>query len=177
MDPPTWAEGRPELWEAHHLIPVELQNHEVFEVLRNNGGWDHNLPENGIALPTRPGIPDAELLPLHQVTREAIAARREQINKARQKQGLPAIPMPDPQTIRDLAGHPVLNEAVKQRLDRLATMRLEDLGSTRLQELGAVGLDGKSPLIEHPDLLRQEVEKLQRELTRDILSGRLLVQL
>ncbi len=64
--PPPWAvENRD--WNAHHVIPWEHQHHPVFDILRANGGWDHNTPANGIALPTRAGIPGAENLPVHQL--------------------------------------------------------------------------------------------------------------
>ncbi|MCB8986615.1 MAG: AHH domain-containing protein [Ardenticatenaceae bacterium] len=63
---PSWAPSGRE-WNAHHLIPWERQHHSVFDVLRANGGWDHNALANGIGLPTRPGIAGAEHLPVHQL--------------------------------------------------------------------------------------------------------------
>jgi len=63
---PSWAAAGAD-WNAHHIIPWEHQYHGVFDVLRANGGWDHNIVANGIGLPTRPGIPGAEHLPVHQL--------------------------------------------------------------------------------------------------------------
>jgi hypothetical protein len=155
MTPPEWAtDGRS--WEAHHVIPVELQFHEVLEVLRNKGGWDHNAPANGIALPTRPNTPGAEGLPVHQITTDVIAAARAE----RVAQGGPEVPMPDAQTMRDLQGHPVTNESVKQQLDQIGAQRLAD--GTRL--------------IDNPQLLRQAIEALQQKLILDMHGGRQVAQ-
>ena len=169
MTPPKWATGK-RSWEAHHIIPVELQYHEVLEVLRNKGGgWDHNAPSNGIALPTRLDIARATGLPVHQITAEVIAARQAEVIAARRAeraaQGLPEVPMPevpmpDAQTLRDLRGHPVTNEAVKLELDRLAEQRLPD----------------GSRLIDNPPLLRQAVEALQQKLVLGMRGGRQVAQ-
>jgi hypothetical protein len=107
MQAPAWATG-PGDWNPHHLIPVSLETHPVLETLRANGGWDNNAARNGYALPTRPGIPGAEKLPVHQVTPEVVR------NAGR--------PRPSPQTMRDLQGHPVWNTKVKLRLDALESL-------------------------------------------------------
>jgi hypothetical protein len=117
-------------WNPHHLIPVSLENHPVLETLRANGGWDNNASRNGFALPTSPGIPGAEGLPVHQVTPEVVRQSGR--------------PVPDPQTMRDLQGHPVWNQKVRDRLDALR------------------------PLMNRPAELRIAVEKLIDELRHDI---------
>jgi hypothetical protein len=104
MEPPAWAQGRSELWNPHHLIPMWLENHPVLEVLRAHGGWDHNAARNGFALPTRPGIKGAENLPVHQVTSRVL-----------REAGRP----PSPELVRELQGHPVWNEKVRARLEEL----------------------------------------------------------
>jgi Domain of unknown function (DUF4157)/A nuclease family of the HNH/ENDO VII superfamily with conserved AHH len=129
---PTWAQDAGD-WNPHHLIPVSLENHPVLETLRANGGWDNNASANGIALPTSPGIPGAEGLPVHQVTPEVY----------RQS----GTPVPDRQTMRDLQGHPVWNQKVRDRLDALR------------------------PLMNRPAELRIAVEKLIDELRHDIATS------
>jgi hypothetical protein len=170
MEAPTWAAGDPQAWDAHHIFPVETHNHEVFEVLRNTPqGWDVNAEERGIALPRRPGIKGAEGLPVHQVNREVIVDARRQAAEARKALGLPELPqgpMPNAQTMKDLAGHPVTNAEAKAELDKLAGMHLSDLGPDRLKQLGVRNRDLNSRLIDHPDLLREEVLRLERRLTK-----------
>jgi hypothetical protein len=68
---PSWAVN-PSDWDAHHIIPWEFRHHSAFDILRANGGWDHNDLLNAIALPTRRGIPGAESLPIHQGTTPAL---------------------------------------------------------------------------------------------------------
>lgn len=103
---PDWAHGDPALWNPHHVIPVELENHPVLNKLRaHEPGWDNNAAVNGYPLPVEPGIPGAEHLPVHQVTSDVRA---------------PGGPPRTPQTARDLAGHPVWNAKVGARLDALA---------------------------------------------------------
>ncbi|MCU0526247.1 MAG: DUF4157 domain-containing protein [Elainella sp. Prado103] len=86
---PHWA-NKPADWNAHHIIPWEFRKHPAFDILRANGGWDHNdVQKNAIALPTRRGIPGAEDLPIHQGKTQA------------------------------LKGHGVYNWQIKQRLDEL----------------------------------------------------------
>jgi hypothetical protein len=126
---PTWAKN-PGDWNPHHLIPVSQEHHPVLEALRAHGGWDNNAARNGFALPTRPDIPGAEALPVHQVTPEVF-----------RKAGRP---VPDPQTMRDLQGHPVWNQNAKDRLDAL------------------------KPLTNRPSELRTEVEKLIDDLRHEI---------
>jgi len=104
MTPPEWA-SKPGDWNAHHLIPFEFAHDPIFDVLRANGGWDHNDPFDGIALPTRLGIKGAEGLPVHQVTAEVVNGT-----------GSPAS---ERQTLIDLRGHGVLNEHVGERLAAL----------------------------------------------------------
>ena len=111
---PGWAHGDPALWNPHHVIPVELENHPVLNELRaHEPGWDHNAPVNGYPLPIEPGVPGVEPavpgsgdLPVHQVTSDV------------PRRGNP--PPPTPETARDLAGHPVWNAKVRARLDALA---------------------------------------------------------
>lgn len=85
---PSWAVN-PRDWDAHHIIPWEFRHHSAFDILRANGGWDHNDLLNAIALPTRRGIPGAESLPIHQGTTPA------------------------------LRGHGVYNEQIAQRLNQI----------------------------------------------------------
>jgi hypothetical protein len=47
-------------WAAHHIIPVELKSHRAL----NKIGMDMDEIENGIALPTMPGLDPN--LPLHR---------------------------------------------------------------------------------------------------------------
>ncbi len=47
-------------WAAHHLIPVEINNHRAL----NKIGMDMDEVNNGIALPTKPGLDP--VLPLHR---------------------------------------------------------------------------------------------------------------
>lgn len=117
MTPPEWAHGDSGLWNPHHLIPMWLENHPVFEALRAHGGWDHNAARNGYALPTRPGIPGAENLPVHQVT---AAVMREA--------GRP----PSPALIRELQGHPVWNQKVFGQLQELLPF-LDDPAELRIR--------------------------------------------
>ena len=56
--------------------PVSEENHPVLDAFRTHGGWDNNASWNGFALPTRPGIPGAEGLPVHQVTRDVLEEAR-----------------------------------------------------------------------------------------------------
>jgi hypothetical protein len=126
---PKWAENAGD-WNPHHLIPVSEEHHPVLETLRAHGGWDNNASRNGFALPTRPDIPDAQRLPVHQVT-----------PKVSRKAGMS---VPDPQTMRDLRGHPVWNQKVRIRLDAL------------------------EPLMNQPDKLRTKVMELIDELRHDI---------
>jgi len=107
---PSWAKGKAQgkrrLWNAHHVIPVELEEHAVLNALRDHEpGWDHNAAENGYPLPVEPTTAEAEQLPVHQVTRDI------------PRRGGPAQPEP----VRDLPGHPVWNQKVKARLDALKT--------------------------------------------------------
>ena len=127
---PKWADKNPANWNPHHLIPVSLENHPVLETLRANGGWDNNASRNGFALPTKPGIKGAKGLPVHQVTPEVIRQSGR--------------PVPDPQTMRDLQGHPVWNQKVRDRLDAL------------------------EPFMNRPDELRTKVEALIDDLRHDI---------
>ena len=147
---PEWARKDPKSWNAHHVIPVELQHHEVLEVLRNNGGWDHNDPTNGLVLPAKPGIADADAMPVHQNTPAVIAEGRARLAK----EGGPVVPMPDAQTMRDLQGHPIVNDRARQGLDAMVTERLPD----------------GSRLLDHPDLLRQRVAALQQQLILDVVG-------
>jgi hypothetical protein len=128
---PDWAHGDPALWNPHHVIPVELENHPVLNELRAHPpGWDHNAPINGYPLPVEPGIPGAEHLPVHQVTGDVPT---------------PGGPPRTPQTARDLAGHPVWNEKVRARLDALASQRSKvvpgELLISRPDELRSAVLD------------------------------------
>ncbi len=85
MSAPKWADPKLDYggWNAHHIIPWEFVFHSVFDILRANGGWDHNDPDkNGIALPMGKirinkgkkeiyrfvDDKDANLLPIHQST-------------------------------------------------------------------------------------------------------------
>ena len=64
---PSWALDEPGGgWDAHHVIPWSLRYNSAFDILRSTGGWDHNDLRNSIALPTRPDIPNAGGLPVHQ---------------------------------------------------------------------------------------------------------------
>src|SRR5207249_2814104 len=126
---PDWAEKAGD-WNPHHLIPVSEEHHPVLETLRAHGGWDNNASLNGVALPTRPDIPRAQHLPVHQVT-----------PKVSQKAGMS---VPDPQTMRELRGHPVWNQKVRVRLDAL------------------------EPLMNQPGELRTKVMELIGELRHEI---------
>jgi A nuclease family of the HNH/ENDO VII superfamily with conserved AHH len=126
---PTWARTDGD-WNPHHLLPVSQEHHPVLETLRAHGGWDNNATRNGFALPTRPDIPGAEGLPVHQATPEVFRRAGR--------------PVPDPQTMRDLQGHPVWNQKVKERLDAL------------------------EPYMDRPDELRRKVEELIDDLRHDI---------
>jgi Domain of unknown function (DUF4157)/A nuclease family of the HNH/ENDO VII superfamily with conserved AHH len=70
MNTPSWANAtlRGGGWEAHHIIPWEFRRHSLFDILRENGGWDHNSLLNAIALPTSEEIRLANSLnlPTHQ---------------------------------------------------------------------------------------------------------------
>lgn len=137
---PEWA-NKPGDWNPHHLIPVEFENHPLFDILRKNGGWDHNLPSNGIALPTRPGMKKAADLPVHQVNNAVFAAA-----------GRPA---PSNDVLRLLQGHPVFNGRVKQGLDELFDARLDT---------------GKL-LRDDPKALRAAVDGLIGDLRKEILTS------
>jgi hypothetical protein len=80
-------------WEAHHVIPWELRTHGVFDIVRTaRGGWDHNWPVNGIALPITQGGTSSVVTggrTFHQSTRYM------------------------------LRGHPVYNGRVNTRLNKL----------------------------------------------------------
>jgi hypothetical protein len=116
MDPPTWAGGNPDLWNPHHVIPVEAQGHEVFNRLRNTKiGWDHNAAVNGFPLPTTLEGAAASGLPVHQITPELLQRTRK----------LPGIAKEIPRgVITDLRGHPNWNAMVKRDLDELARSNL-----------------------------------------------------
>ncbi|NOQ72221.1 MAG: DUF4157 domain-containing protein [Crocinitomix sp.] len=91
---PAWCtltkSGVKSNWEAHHLIPWEFLNHGAFDILRANGGWNHNNARNGIPIPKESGVPGAGHLPVHQI------------------KGGP-----------DLRGHPVYSGKVKAKLDAI----------------------------------------------------------
>lgn len=102
MRQPGWAND-PTDWNAHHIIPVELQDHAVFDALTSTRqGWNHHDPlVNGIALPTNPAAATRSGLPVHQVTPDMLRADAP------------------PGVIRDLQGHPNVNRDVKAMLDAL----------------------------------------------------------
>ncbi|MFV0524139.1 MAG: DUF4157 domain-containing protein [Acidimicrobiales bacterium] len=97
--PPRWARSGRD-WNAHHVFPVELQDHPVFQVLKRNGGWDHHDPLfNAVALPTNPAVALRSGLPVHQVTREMLS------------------PDAAPGALRVLQGHPNINRRAQVLLD------------------------------------------------------------
>ena len=91
MTPPVWEKPQEKSgrWNAHHVIPWEFLYHQVFNILRKNGGWDHNALLNSVALPTVYNIKGAKQLPVHQY--RAFIRR----------------------------GHPEYNQRVKKKLDEL----------------------------------------------------------
>ncbi len=100
MQDPWWAYGDSRLWNPHHVIPVECQRHPIFDILRANGGWDHHLPVNGIALPTTAAAAAEAKLPVHQWTLELMQ-------------------QPERAVLQQLQFHPVYNERVWERLNDL----------------------------------------------------------
>jgi hypothetical protein len=106
LQEPGWALGNSRNWEPHHVVPVELQGHWVFDRLRVSGGWDHNAALNGLALPTNLAAARRAGLPLHQFTRELIPAERF-----------------TPQLLQDLAFHPQWNARVLRDLNALERFR------------------------------------------------------
>lgn len=63
-------------WAAHHIIPVQLKNHRVLKKI----GMDMDEIQNGIALPTKPGL-DSKL-PLHRGSHPSYtAAVAEELDK------------------------------------------------------------------------------------------------
>jgi hypothetical protein len=51
--------------QAHHVVPLELQNHELVDTVIRDFGWNINSSANGIYLHSRPATPGAWNLPLH----------------------------------------------------------------------------------------------------------------
>ena len=109
MNQPLWADIGAD-WEAHHIIPVELQNHAAFDALTSRRpGWNHHDPRvNGIALPTTLEGFARSNLPVHQVNRELLEALRRTrgINE----------PIP-PGVLQDLMFHPNYNRDANDLLD------------------------------------------------------------
>lgn len=70
-------------WQAHHVIPVELHDHEVLVFLRERTGWDINVVENGVWLPEAAEGPlkgkVASHLGSHPAYTSSIEARLEQL--------------------------------------------------------------------------------------------------
>ena len=63
-------------WAAHHIIPVQLKNHRALKKI----GLDMDTIENGIALPTKPGLDPK--LPLHRGSHPSYtAAVSEELDK------------------------------------------------------------------------------------------------
>jgi hypothetical protein len=99
MTPPDWARNSKE-WNAHHIFPVELQDHPVFLALKRSGGWDYHDPAiNAIALPTTPKVALREGLPVHQVTAKMLSKKAP------------------PGTVSLLRGHPNYNRDARMLLD------------------------------------------------------------
>jgi hypothetical protein len=119
-NPPWWAGKTPagkSNWEAHHIIPVEFQDHAVFDMLTSKSRWDHHNPLiNGIELPTTLQASFDSGLPLHQVTDELID---EAVKKGRTA-------LPEAGVMRDLAFHPVYSARVKGALDKMVKDGLLD---------------------------------------------------
>ena len=83
MPDPWWAKGRPKDWNAHHIIPVEQQNHRVFNALTaTKEGWNHHDPLlNGLALPTNPKAAAKAGLPRHQVAGSSLVRGHPNLNR------------------------------------------------------------------------------------------------
>jgi hypothetical protein len=130
-NPPIWADAGTD-WEAHHIIPVELQNHPAFDVLTSRQpGWNHHDPRvNGIALPTSLEGFYRSRLPVHQVNRELLDTLGRFWGRNE--------PVP-PGVLRDLMYHPNYNRDAQALLDEAykAFLGHKNLGTLRRDVLRA----------------------------------------
>ena len=131
---PPWC--RSGNWEAHHIIPVEFQSHELFELLRRHGiPWDHHNPLNGIPLPKYKGINGVpldnngkEILPLHQAQSSSTGRRGKSVeewlddqefNRLKEEGFVNDDIATQLQKLDRVRGHPIYNAEILSQLDEL----------------------------------------------------------
>lgn len=64
MGPPPSA-GRGD-WQTQHIIPLELTEHPLVRKMQHEHGFNINGRNNGLHMPTRPGVPGAEGMAIHR---------------------------------------------------------------------------------------------------------------
>jgi hypothetical protein len=116
---PEWADGT--AWQAHHVIPGEMEREHRFAMRAIAGGWNIDSPRNGIALPALEAEGVRLGLPVHRGSHpqysQRVRAELDRLEDAANSQGWDnARAVQEMERLADRMRRYILNQPAGQRL-------------------------------------------------------------